>query len=166
MIDLIDMAQRKHQNAVYRALRESLKRDKARTNVLPISKLGILEMSRQRVEESILASLFENCPYCGGRGHIRSALTMSVEVQRQIGAAMRRSRSAGKVPRLQILVHPSVRERFKKEDEEVLLALQAKVEGHLGFKAAPTMHQESFAIYDADSGELLHSTDRSGVRDA
>ena len=56
VLDLIDMKSRKHQKQVYRALKEALRRDRARTNVLEISELGLLEMSRQRHEQSILRS--------------------------------------------------------------------------------------------------------------
>jgi len=55
VLDLIDMKSRKHQQQVYRVLKNALKRDKARTNVMPISELGLLEMTRQRFEESLLS---------------------------------------------------------------------------------------------------------------
>ncbi len=160
MIDLIDMKFRKHQNLVYRAFRAALKRDKARTNSLPISKLGILEMSRQRVEESIAASMYEDCPYCHGRGRVRSPLSMSVEIMRQTAAVMRKNKSSKKGLSLQIIVNQSVLERLREKDEKVLIELQSQFAGHLAFKAESTKHREGFSILDAETGESLYSTEK------
>ncbi len=156
MLDLIDMRLRKHQNAVYRAFKASLTRDKARTNVLPISKLGILEMSRQRVEESLLASMYVDCPNCRGRGRIRSPLAMSVEIQRQIAAVIRRH-DGKKDLRLQIVVNPMVLSRLKEKDEKILIDLESRFTGQLLFKSDASMHHEGFQIVDVDAGQTVYS---------
>ncbi|MBA4388691.1 MAG: ribonuclease E/G [Verrucomicrobia bacterium] len=158
VIDLIDMKSRRHQNSVYRAMKASLKRDKARTNVLPISELGIMEMTRQRVEESLLSSMYVDCPYCKGRGTVKSALSMSVELQRQVSAIMRKNRRDGATRELQVVVHPSVMERLRTEDEDALLDIEQKFEGRLSFKSDPTKHLEFFAINNAATGEVLFSS--------
>src|SRR5438552_10195915 len=62
--DFIDMKSSKDQQLVYKIMRERLKRDKAKTHVLPISALGLIEMTRQRAQEILSDSTFENCPYC------------------------------------------------------------------------------------------------------
>ena len=159
VIDLIDMKSKKHRASVYRAMKEALKRDRAKTNVLPISELGILEMTRQRVEESIMSSTYMDCPYCKGRGEVRSPLAMSVEIQRQIAAVLRRRRRQGDGLReLQIIVHPTVLDRLRKEDEEVLVDLQSRFEGRLSFRSDPGRHVESFSIVDPESGSVLYTT--------
>src|SRR3989449_10267065 len=66
--DFIDMKSRKDQQAVYNLMKERLSRDKARTHLIPISQLGLMEMTRQRAQESLSETIYENCPYCGGRG--------------------------------------------------------------------------------------------------
>jgi len=158
VIDLIDMRARKHQNAVYRAMKAALKRDRARSNVLPISELGILEMTRQRVEEGILSSMYVSCPYCQGRGGVKSPLGMSVDIQRQIAAIMRKHRKSEGSGNLQIVVHPTVLERLRSEDEQFLLDLQSKFEGRLSFKSDPGRHVEYFSINDAVTGDVLYSS--------
>lgn len=161
VIDLIDMRSRKHQNSVYRAMKAALKRDRARVNVLPISELGIMEMTRQRAEESIRASMVVDCPYCHGRGSVKSPLSMSVEIQRQIAAIMRRRTSSGKSLNLEVTIHPTVLDRLRREDEEFLIDLEATFEGHLTFKTDPARHVEFFVIRDSESGDVLYSvTDR------
>jgi ribonuclease G len=159
VVDFIDMKQKKNRNAVYKALKDALKRDKAKTNVLPISHLGLLEMTRQRVDEGVLSSMYVDCPYCRGRGSVKSALSMSVEIQRQIVAQMRRQ-PGGQGRKLQIIVHPTVLERLRKEDEAVLVELESKFAGYLSFKADSARHVEDFEIRNSDTGEILHSTTR------
>ena len=158
VIDFIDMRQRKHQNQVTRRLKECLKGDKARTNVLPISELGLLEMTRQRAEESIRASTFNDCPYCRGRGIVKSGLSMSVEIQRRIAEVMRKRKGRkGDDTPLRITVNPSVMERLRKEDEEALMALEEKHQGKLTFVSNSALHLEEFTIVHGETSEELYS---------
>jgi ribonuclease G len=157
VIDLIDMRMRKHQNTIYRAMKAALKRDRARVNVLQISELGLMEMTRQRVEESILSSMVVDCPYCHGRGTVKSPLSMSVDIQRQIAALMRRRTSNGKSLNLEVVIHPTVLSRMQKEDEKFLIDLESTFEGHLTLKSDPNKHMEYFLIKDAETGDALYS---------
>ena len=63
---------------------EALKKDRARTNILQISEFGLVEMTRQRVKESLGRMLCQSCPYCDGRGYIKSAITVCYEIFREI----------------------------------------------------------------------------------
>jgi len=126
--------------------------------VLPISHLGLLEMTRQRVDEGVLSSMYVDCPYCKGRGSVKSPLSMSVEIQRQIVALMRRHKDAGQNRKLQVVVHQTVLDRLRKEDEVVLMELEAKFSGYLSFKVDPARHVEDFEIRNAETGETLFST--------
>ncbi len=156
VVDLIDMKSRKHQASVYKAMKSALKRDKARTNVLPISELGLMEMTRQRQEESLLSQMFVDCPYCRGHGLIRSPLALSVDIQRQIAAVMRKIQHERRTVDLQVLVAPGVLDRLRREDESILVALQREYAGGLTFKSEPQRHPESFSILDS-TGKVLYS---------
>lgn len=158
VIDFIDMKSKRHQGQVYRTLKEALKRDKARTNVLPISQLGLLEMTRQRAEESIRESTYADCPYCSGKGKVKSALSMSVELQRHIAEVLRRRKSKNESFPLRISVNPVVMDRLRKRDEAELVALESKHKGHLTFVSNSNLHMEDFMIANADTGEELYST--------
>jgi len=159
VVDFIDMRQRRNQTAVLRTLKDALRNDKARTNVLPISDLGLLEMTRQRAEESLRASTYMDCPYCEGRGKVKSALSMSVEIQRHIGEVMRRRRDKQQSPDLplKIYVNPTVMERLRTEDEEELIALEEKYKGRLTFVASAGLHHEEFRIQHAETSEELYT---------
>lgn len=157
VIDFIDMKSRRHQNAVYRALKEAVKRDKARTNVLPVSDLGLIEMTRQRAEESIRAANFTDCPYCKGRGKVKSALSMSVEIQRRLAQVMRAQRKTSDLA-LRITVNPSVLDRLRSEDEDMLVELENKHGARLAFVSDPNMHVEQFKIVQPNTNEELYPT--------
>lgn len=163
VIDFIDMKQKKHQNQVYKTLKEALRNDKARTNVLPISQLGLLEMTRQRAEESIRSSSYVDCPYCRGRGKVKSALSMSVEVQRHIAEVMRRHKHEQEQLQVRISVNPVVMERLRTEDEAELIDLEQKYGGRLTFVSDSAMHVEEFSITHAVTGAELYSSKEQQV---
>ena len=80
--DFIDMRKEKHRRGVERAIRDAVKRDRARTKILRTSPFGLVEMTRQRVRPSLKRNLFSECPYCRGTGVVKSPETMAIEVVR------------------------------------------------------------------------------------
>ena len=156
IVDFIDMKAKRDQNAVYRALKEALKKDRARTNVLQISQLGLLEMTRQRVEESIYTSAYTDCHYCRGRGRVKSPLSMSVEIQRRVSESMRKDRNG--THSMRITVNPQVLDRLRKEDEQALIDMEQQFQGHLTFVSDSHFHIEEFTITNDDNGRILFSS--------
>src|SRR6267143_557660 len=137
--DFIDMKNRKDQQLVYNRMKDRLKRDKAKTHVLPISPLGLMEMTRQRAQESLTGSLFMVCPYCHGRAVVKSPMTMSVEIQRTLHAVLRKH---PEIHTVRAIVNPEVLNRLKTEDEELLVEIERKYAGRLTFRTDPTYHHE------------------------
>jgi ribonuclease E len=84
VIDFIDMDEKRNNRAVERRLKECLKQDRARIQVGRISHFGLLEMSRQRIRSSVLESLTEKCPHCGGLGHVRSVSSVALQIVRAL----------------------------------------------------------------------------------
>jgi ribonuclease E len=91
MIDFIDMEIHEHRRRVERELKAHLARDKARINVLPVSSLGVVEMTRQRIRHSLRKTLFDRCPHCSGSGHVKSAESLGLEMLREIKSQLRDS---------------------------------------------------------------------------
>ena len=151
--DFIDMKSRKDQQTVYQRVRDRLKRDKARTHVLPISQLGLMEMTRQRAAESLARTQLVPCSHCNGKGVIKSPMTMSVELQRALHSIMRKYQDT--VHEVKVIVHPDLLNRLRTEDEEHLVDIERRYEGRLSFRSDPTYHQEKFVITNALSGEEL-----------
>ncbi|PYL76472.1 MAG: ribonuclease E/G [Verrucomicrobia bacterium] len=128
--DFIDMKSRRDQQAVFNLMKERLKRDKARTHVLPISQLGLMEMTRQRAQESLSDTIYENCPYCGGRGVVKTTMTTSVELHRTLNTVMRKYQDS--IHDIRVILNP-----------------------RLMFRGDPTFHHEKFVISDANTGVEL-----------
>jgi ribonuclease G len=152
--DFIDMKSRKDQQAVYSLMKERLNRDKAKTHVLPISQLGLMEMTRQRAQESLSDTIYENCPYCGGRGVVKTSMTTSVELHRTLNTVMRKYQDS--IHDIRVILNPGVLKRLKEEDEDLLVELERRYAGRLTFRGDPTFHHEKFIITDANSGAELH----------
>ncbi|MBQ9829246.1 MAG: Rne/Rng family ribonuclease [Akkermansia sp.] len=144
VVDFIDMRHRKDQMAVYKAMKDALKRDKAKTQVMQITPIGLMEMTRQRINESLLDYVNDHCPYCHGRGRVKSVMTMSVEIQRQLKATIMRYRD--NVGDMIVVVNSDVLSRFKNEDAKLLMELERQCAGRLIFRSDPSIHREAFAI--------------------
>src|ERR1043166_1316330 len=151
--DFIDMKSRKDQQLVYNRMRDRLKRDKAKTHVLPISQLGLMEMTRQRAQESFSGAIFETCPYCNGRGKVKTAMSVSVELQRALHQVMRKYQDT--IHEVRVIVSPHVLQRLREEDEELLVEIERKYAGRLTFRSDPAYHHEQFLITDANTGQEL-----------
>ncbi len=151
--DFIDMKSRKDQQLVYNLMKERLKRDKAKTHVLPISPLGLIEMTRQRAQESLSDTIYENCPYCGGRGVVKTSMSTSVELHRTLNTVMRKYQDS--VHDIRVIVNPDILKRLKEEDEELLVELERRYAGRLMFRADPAFHHEKFMVTDANTGAEL-----------
>ena len=151
--DFIDMKGRKDQQLVYALMKERLKRDKAKTHVLPISQLGLMEMTRQRAQESLSDTIYENCPYCAGRGVVKTSMTTSVELHRTLNTVMRKYQDT--VHEIRVILNPDVLKRLKEEDEELLVELERRYAGRLMFRGDPSFHHEKFTITDANTGAEL-----------
>ncbi len=142
IIDFIDMEVNEHKQRVYQALKEQLKHDKARSKILQISEMGLVEMTRKRDRENIARYLCDPCPYCEGTGRIKSISTISYEIFRELY----RSRPRNKNGSMVVYIHPDVQEYLLNEPD-----LTKEVEQSLGqsvtFKPMGTLHHEQFEVY-------------------
>ena len=83
IIDLIDMESAENRDKVYRALQEALRSDKSKTNILKISELGLVEMTRKRTRENLVQQLCQPCPHCEGRGYVLSPESVAFKAMRE-----------------------------------------------------------------------------------
>jgi len=157
VLDFIDMKSRRDQQTVYQRVKEGLRRDKAKTHILPISQLGLMEMTRQRHTESVRAAVYDDCPYCKGRGKVKSSLTMSVEIQRKLQEILKKRQRDESDFQLMIVVHPTVLDRLRTEDEKHLIEMEKRYFGKLSFRKDPAMHAEQFKILNVVTNEELAS---------
>ena len=155
ILDFIDMKSRKDQQNVYQKVKDCMRKDKAKTHVLPISQLGLMEMTRQRHSESVKATAYDDCQYCSGKGHVKSPLTMSVEVQRKLSEILKKRERDDTDYRLMVVVGPTIFKRLKHEDEEFIISLEKRFFGKLSFRSDPDFHAEEYKIIDLKTDREL-----------
>ncbi len=148
IIDLIDMESADHRDKVYRALREALRADKARTNILKISELGLVEMTRKRTRENLVQTLCEPCAYCEGKGYVLSSQSVAYRVMREIRSDL--PRFCGR--RVALTVAPSVAEELLRGGASLLGELGEEAGREIEVRARPGMHQEQFEVIALDEG--------------
>ena len=141
IIDFIDMNNEEHKKAVLAELEEKLKKDRTKTNVVGITGLGLVEMTRKKSRQNLDAMLYSQCPCCEGRGRVQSPQTVAINIRRQLRRLSQTNRS---VSGLLVQAHPQVAETLsapadlKKLQQE--LALTVKIE------AVPSLHPETYTI--------------------
>jgi len=150
VIDFIDMRSAHDRENVFKHMKKMVKDDRAKTKLLPLSKLGLMEMTRQREHESLKDTLYDPCPYCNGSGNIKSAMSMSVEIQRRLNEVLRR-RNAKTGLSVRVIMHPDVLARLKNEDADLLQELESKYGKNLSFRADSILHHEEFKLVDPDT---------------
>jgi ribonuclease G len=142
IIDFIDMEKEVNRDKVFAALEEALKSDKSKTNILKISELGLVEMTRKRVRESIGRMMCEACPYCEGRGYVKSKTTICHEIFRELRREMLDIRGTKAL----LTVHPQVADLLYDEERRGLEELEKKFKKRVTVRAKPGFHQEQFEI--------------------
>lgn len=143
IIDFIDMEKEEHRHAVYQSLLEALKRDRSKTNVLPISGLGLVEMTRKRTRDTLIRTMCTTCPYCEGGGRVKSVETVSFEIIREASKTLKRT----KAPKVTIFAHPEVCARISSEEFGVIEMLEDTFQKTLLIRADNSYHIEQYEVY-------------------
>jgi ribonuclease G len=104
VIDFIDLDDEKNRKKVYDEVKKELRHDRAKVTVLPMTEFGLMQMTRQRIRQSVHLSFSEGCPTCGGTGFVQSRSTIMNTIERWI----RRFKSESREFRLELKVHPSI----------------------------------------------------------
>lgn len=145
VLDFIDMERASHRDKVYKALLGALKTDKAKTTVVRISELGLVEMTRKRTRESLGRTLYEPCFYCDGTGQLQSKTTICHEILRQI------RREKDSLPGFKVVVnaHPAVVDAMQREQKDALLKASARYARQIVLTPRKDYHIEQFDLAGA-----------------
>jgi ribonuclease E len=150
--DFIDMREERHSRGVERALREAIKRDRARTKILRMSAFGLIEMTRQRIRPSLKRSIYEDCSHCTGAGVVKTAESMAIDVTRILALASHRE----DIRRINITVSPGVATYLnnRKRKEITKIESESSMTIQVGFKENVPAEFLQIDCYDANSSEL------------
>jgi ribonuclease G len=142
IIDFIDMSDEEHRRQVMGSFQRALARDHAKTTLTEISSLGLIEMTRKRTTESLERRLCIPCPYCDGRGTIKSAETVCLEIFREI---MRSSRQF-EASKLMVVASSKVVERILDEQSATVAELEEMVGKSIRFQREDQYAQDQYDV--------------------
>lgn len=150
VVDYIDMAKQEHRQALYDHMREVMANDRARHNILPLSKFGLMQITRQRVRPALDIVTQETCPSCFGKGHVQASLLFTDKLEEKIEYLT----DSLKINRFTMYLHPFVEAYVKKG----LFSLYTKWRRKYG-RGVKVVADESLAflqykVYDQDRNEI------------
>jgi len=143
VIDFIDMEKKVNRERVFTALKEALSKDKAKTHILKMSELGLIEMTRKRTRENLSRLLSEPCFYCEGRGALKSRKTICYELLRDVEREMRTTVNSEEI---RVNVHPEVARVLKEEEQESIVDLERRIKRRIAVCEKEDLHVEQYEI--------------------
>jgi len=144
VLDFIDMEKAANRERVYKSMEEELRKDRARTNILKISDLGLVEMTRKRTQEDLIRGISEACHYCEGRGYIRSRVTVVYDILREIRREANRNSGRKTVF---VNAHPQVADLMYGEEMGSVEHLEQRLERRIIVRAMGHYHVERHEVY-------------------
>ena len=155
IIDFIDMKNKGDQRKVFQRMKAAMSEDKAKHNILPISQLGIMQITRQRHEESNASGIYEPCPYCRGRGIVKSPRSVSIELQRRLLSAVRKLKvdPLRRELKFKVYLHPSTLRRLRGPDASLIRRMESNYDFTITFEAAESFHVENFKVVDESTNK-------------
>jgi ribonuclease G len=146
IIDFIDMEKISNREKVFSQLQAELSKDLAKTTLVSMSELGLVEMTRKRTRPSLVSSLCEPCTYCDGRSYIKRKSTIASEIFMSLERETLRSSSKSHLTAV-VHCHSEVADWIYEEEQESLEAIEARIKRPVVFKVEPNFHIEQFEIY-------------------
>lgn len=146
IVDFIDMEKESHKEKVMAALQEECQKDRARTNIISMSPLGLVELTRKRIRPSLIKTLAEPCSYCEGHGFVKRKSTIAAEIFREL------EREAPEIEhnkKINVVVHchSDVVDWIYQTESEALNFIEAKLGRSVAFKIEPSYHVEQYEIF-------------------
>ena len=144
IIDFIDMEKRSNQEKVCSALKEALKKDRSKTHVLPMSDMGLIQMTRKRTRKPLTRTLCEPCFYCGGEGYLVSRQTICYNIYREI---LRESWDILGA-KVSLRVNPEIAELLHGEENHIIVSLERIINKQIVIYPNPQLHMEEFDVFE------------------
>ena len=144
IIDFIDMEKKSNQEKVYKALLEALKKDRSKTHVLPMSEIGLIQMTRKRIRKPLTRLLCEPCFYCDGEGYLISKKSICYNIYREI---LRDSCDMAKGKCI-LKLNPEIAELLLGEENRIIASLEKKIQRQIVIFPDKHFHMEQYDFYE------------------
>ena len=143
MVDFIDLEEERNKRKVYDELRREFRHDRAKATVLPMTEFGLVQITRQRIRQSIMQSFSETCPVCAGTGIVQSRATILTEISAWLG----RFKSEGRGRRIKLAVSPYIASYLKEGKPSHIMSLMWKNKILIKLEPNPTLPVNTFKIF-------------------
>lgn len=150
IVDFVDMQNLEHRKELYNVMCDEMKKDKARHTILPLSKFGLMQITRQRVRPAIEVDVQEKCPFCDGTGTIKSSLVVVDEIE----SNLKYLSTSQNVSRLTIETHPYIQAYLTKGFRSIRRKWQKKYKLRLKINPVEKFNLLEFKFYDS-TGETI-----------
>jgi ribonuclease G len=144
IIDFIDMEKKANQEKVFNALTEAFSKDRSKTHILPMSEMGLIQMTRKRIRKPLTRQLCEACFYCEGEGHLLSGKTICYNIHREILRNSRDMLGAG----MTLKVHPQIAEMLLGDENHIIVSLEKSIGRQVTIYPESRFHFEEFDVLE------------------
>jgi ribonuclease G len=141
IVDFIDMEKYENRERVFNAFVDAMKKDRAKNTMSHITELGLIQMTRKRVRESLGRTLCESCPYCEGKGFVKASRSLCYEIFRKI---TRLAKHGGE--RIIVTAHPAVAELLTDEERTGVEDIEHKYNVKITIRESRNFHQENYEV--------------------
>jgi len=145
IIDFIDMKKEQHKEKVMAHMNEAMKKDKSQTNVLPLTELGLVQMTRKRIRRNLTRTLCKPCFYCNGDGHLLSGKSICHKIYRDLVS------EAGDIMgnRFTVKVHPEIAQLLHGREKHLISSLEKQFSKPIAIYPEPHYHIEEYHIFES-----------------
>lgn len=144
IIDFIDMEKKSNQEKVFNALKEALKKDRSKTHILPMSDMGLIQMTRKRIRKPLTRMLCEPCFYCDGEGYLISRQTICYNIYRELVRESRDMLGA----KISLRVNPEIAGLLHGEENHIISSLERIVGKQIIIYPNAQLHIEEFDVFE------------------
>ncbi len=144
IIDFIDMEKKSNQEKVFNALKEAVQKDRSKTNILPLSEMGLIQMTRKRIRKPLTQILCEPCFYCEGEGYQISRQTICYNIYREIVSQVKEITGI----KLTLKVNPEIAELLHGEESHIITSLENIIGKQIVIYPNSQFHMEEFDTFE------------------
>jgi len=143
IVDFIDMAREQNKKMLFFEMKKELARDRAKTVVYPVTQLGLMQITRQRINQNIQEKITEVCPVCKGTGRVTSKTVLTNEIERWLSSF----RKSSKEFRIILYVHPAIAEYITDGSISIVSKMMLKFFVKISVRQDPTVRIDSFKVF-------------------
>ncbi|MDQ2087297.1 Rne/Rng family ribonuclease [Herbivorax sp. ANBcel31] len=151
IIDFIDMNESEHRAQIMNVLEDALKKDRTKTTVVDMTRLGLIEMTRKNVREGFASVVLQQCPYCDGKGKILSSESVARNIEKEIKKYFTQTIACA----IEVEVHPSVAKVLLGKNDDNLSRIERTFNKRIIIKASDDVKHGEMSIKEVDPDNLL-----------